>query len=262
MDAQLSGLVDIVCENPVFVSRVEQAVQWIASKPEGLAALQEARKLHGQPLKVVVDLTRTDVAYGITGEHVVYVNPIAVEQYIFKTEAGEPIQGSLERVLSHEVKHATQQGILLQKHLKERQLEIIFECFFNRVPLELYFQRLEAAQRNPFRLRKILGQMYDAHIGPNSQELMDEIGQKLSTDPEYQVFLSTYEAPAIEFENKMMMYKGEYARSGNYLNSVEYNALFENEVIKNIDRDGFIESALTAYKFQDAEVANQPPSIR
>lgn len=245
MGSALSELVHFVGKETALVSRVKQAVEWVASKPEGLAILEEARALHGKPLKVITDSTVHNIGYGDhLGNHVVFANPLVSDHMYLHGQGGEQIPNSLERFLSHEFKHAAQPNVLkhAQQYLARRSQ--IVEGYFSVIPMENYMHRMDAVKGNNAALKELLGEIYDAHIGPKALQITEDMAHKAGADPIVQEFVAKYEVPAIEFENLMMKkYKGEPGRTTDYVKSSDYEQL-----VKSTDRDGFIESALASIR--------------
>jgi hypothetical protein len=245
MVTALSELVHFVGEETALVSRVKQAVEWVASKPEGHAILEEARALHGKPLKIITDSTVHNIGYGDhLGNHVVFANPLVSDHMHLHGQNGERIHNGLERFLSHEFQHAAQPNLL--EHAQQyvaRRAEIVAGCF-PEIPMENYMQRINAVKGNNAALKELLGEMYDAHIGPKALQMTENMIRKVGADPIVQEFAAKYEVPAIEFENLMMKkYKGEPWRTTDYVKSGDYEQL-----VKSTDRDGFIESALASIR--------------
>lgn len=164
---------------------------------------------------------------------------------------GERIHYSLERFFSHEFKHAAQPNLL--EHAQQyvaRRSEIVAE-YFPVIPVEKYLHRFEVVKYDNNALRKVFGDMYDAHIGPNALQMTKDMVRKVAADPVIQDFTAKYETPAIEFENLMMgKYRGEPGRTTDYAKSNIYE-----ELVKATDRDGFVESALASYRMQVPEQA-------
>lgn len=231
MTHALQELVHLVGEDASLVARVKQAVEWIASKPEGLAILEEARALHGKPLVIRVDANAEEVGYGDQGEHVITANPLLSESIVFHGKNGESILNSLERFFCHEFKHAVQPGILgFEQEYTSRRARIMEE-HFTPPPMEEYSYRMRAAVNDSEVLRALAAEIYDEHIAPQLKGVMDA----LAADPIIQGVVDKYETGAMEFENFMMeKYKNEPHRMMDYLRS---------EVIS---REGFVESIVAS----------------
>lgn len=249
MANEITELVHIIGEEPQLNSRISKAIEWISSKPEGMSLLKEAHVLHGKPLEILCDSKIATLVYGSNGKHIIHANPLISDHYVFRSLNGEPIPCSVERFISHELKHAAQEGMLQQQAVAgHRMLEITFESIGNIIPFDQYFHRLDAAQNDLGRLRKTLEEMYDIHIVPNRKQLMNDIIQKAGYDPIYQKYIKDYEVPAIEFENLMMKYKNEPARSTDYLEAAIYDELLKNETVKKLERESFIDSFLSSFE--------------
>lgn len=246
----LAELVVFIGEEGALLERVKKAVEWVASKPEGQAILEEARALHGKPLTIITDSKIYNIGYGDhLGNHVVYANPNVLDKLQLHGENGEVIQHSLERFFPHEFKHAAQPNVLLhaQQYLARRQ-QIMLESM-PPLPFEKYAHRIQATIHDDVALRDVLGEIYEEHIGPYVSQGMETITDRAAHDPIVQRFIDKYEIPAIEIENAMMQkYRGEAARVTGYAKSGIYE-----EYIQSMDRDGFIESALTSIRAQAPE---------
>src|SRR4051812_43493926 len=127
----LSELVHFAGEETALVSRVKQAVEWVASKPEGLAILKEARALHGKPLEIITDSTIHNIGYGDhLGNHVVFANPLVNDHMFLHGKNGERIHNGLERYFSHEFTHAAQPDVLVHaQQYVARRSQIVESCF-------------------------------------------------------------------------------------------------------------------------------------
>lgn len=242
---QLSRLVSLTGEQYELTSRVESALEWLALKPEGIAILEEAYALHKKPLKIFVSQRVNSLGYGDhIGNHIVFANPLINDHMNLNGQNGERIRDSLERFLSHELKHATQPDLLIhaQKYIARRQ-EIMGE-HLPSVPLKRYQPRITAVKHDDIALRQVFGVMYDAHVGPVANQLMTDMIQKAANDPIIKDFCDIYETPAIEFENLIMSkYKEEPCRSVDYVKSAIYD-----EMIKAMDRGAFVEAALASFR--------------
>lgn len=250
MKHPLSQLVHFAGEETALVSRVKKSVEWVASKPEGRALLEEARALHRKPLKIITDSRVHNIGYGNhLGEHVIYANPNVTDKLQFHGNNGEVIQGSLERFFPHEFKHATQSNVIAnaQDYLVRKQQ--IMEESLPPVPYEKYLHRIKTAIHDDKALKRILGEMYDAHVAPHASRGLETALTKSDHDPVIQKFVRKYETPAIETENLIMQkYRGEPARTTNYAKSGVHE-----EYIKSMDRDGFIETALESIRMKIKE---------
>ena len=245
MNSTLSEFVNFVGEETLLVSRVKEAVEWVASKPEGLAILEEARALHKKPLKIITDSTVYNLGYGdYLGNHVVFANPLVNDHMYLHGQNGERIHNGLERFFAHEFKHGAQSNVLINAKLYiERRAEITAESF-PIIPYAQYQRQINIAKNDNSALKKIFGKMYDTHVGPKALQMTKILVVKFGEDPIIQEFVAKYEVPAIEFENLMMQkYKDEPGRTTDYINSAIYD-----ELIKSTDRNGFIESALANFR--------------
>ncbi|MEJ0009071.1 MAG: hypothetical protein WDN72_00075 [Alphaproteobacteria bacterium] len=79
MVPELENLVRFIGEDEGLVARVREAVEWVASTPEGLAKLEEARALHGKPLDIITDPCFGLREMGYTDLHGIPVNPDTVK---------------------------------------------------------------------------------------------------------------------------------------------------------------------------------------
>ncbi len=241
----LSELVLFVGEEPELTARVRQAVEWVASKPEGLAILQQAKQLHGKPITIITSSKVSFTGYGDhSNNNVIFANPLVNDHTYLHSQNGEPINNSLERFFAHEFMHATQPDVL--NHAKQyiAKRSEVFERCTPAIPYEQYQHRFKAIKDDDDAAKALFGEIYDKHIGSKAVETTYAAIRILSEDPFVQAFSAKYEVPAIEFENLMMSkYKGESGRILDYINSGIYE-----ELIKSTDRVSFIESALTSFR--------------
>ncbi|KAB2879755.1 hypothetical protein F9K33_07935 [bacterium] len=242
----LSGLVDVWGDDKELIARVQKAVEWIASTPEGLVALHEAYDLHGKPLTIFVSSKASAIGYGLHDKNIILANPLISDNTFFKGQHGEKIDCSLERFLAHELKHATQPHMLGHDALKKRLPEIIHSYLTQSIPFYQYMHRIKASVSDEAKLKEIFGEMFDAHIGSNIGTLTSHIEREGSKDEVIQNYVREFEVPAIEFENLIMKYNNEPERSTDYLNSGIYEQLLNNEAVNILNRDVFIEGAISS----------------
>ncbi|MEI7669553.1 MAG: hypothetical protein WCJ33_05690 [Pseudomonadota bacterium] len=203
--SELKRLVNFVGEETELVSRVEEAVEWVFSKPEGRDMLEKAYKLHKNPLKIITDSTVHNLGYGdLDGNHVVYVNPELIDLQVLNGKSGEKIQATLERFFSHEFLHSTQPDVILNaQNMLARKQEIQNEVL-PQIPFEQYQQRIMDASNSDVALAELLGEIYDTHIADSAAELTRTMINRFANDEIIKKFTDKYETPAIEFENLMM----------------------------------------------------------
>jgi hypothetical protein len=247
MATALSELVHFVGEESALVLRARKAVEWVASKSEGHAVLEAAKKLHGEPVHVITDpsFVINNIGFGAYhGKPAVFVNPVAVETAKIITETGESIPMSLERFFSHEFEHAAQPNLLEKAGEYAQRRNQYFEGMIPDVTFEQYRHRIEATKGDATQLEGILGEIYDTHILAQSKAGLQRMVEKSAQDPVIQQFTAQYETPAIEFENLMMRkYKNEAGRTLDYTKS----AVFDDEAWK-ADRQGFIDNATASIR--------------
>lgn len=229
MTHTLSDLVTFIGQDDEWMARAKHAVEWVASKPEGMALLEEAYQLHGKPLPIIVDCDREDVGYGHDGKHMMVVNPPQIPiQYLWSKDGGI-IQNSLERYFSHEFKHATQVGLLeaepeymAHKQPIADEEDAEKKRIISAIPLDQYKHRLQAAT-NAVMFFKIWDEIYHAHIGDKFAVCHERAIQALEANPVVQHVVDTFEVPAMDSENLIMgKYKGEAERAEDYHRSSLY----------------------------------------
>jgi hypothetical protein len=241
MIKDLSELVTFEGNDAALVADVEAAVKWVASKPEGMKLLEQAKEVHGKHLVICVD--GHSPMSGYAPNHEITVNPIALATDGVLAEDGTTIPFTLERFLAHEFTHATQ-GITAEDVMPYvlRQGKI-FENNMPKVPFEQYTQRLELAVRNDEQLKATLAEIYDTHIGPHLDEALETINQTLSDDPIVQAYAEKYEIPAIENENLIM---GKYRNESSRMKEYALSGVWDSSEL--IEREAWINTNFANYR--------------
>ncbi len=242
MNPSLSELIRLSGEENALSARIEMAVDWLAATPEGRDMLEIARARHGPPLTFHTDSTLKEVGYGnLAGAHIVNCNPLVTDATTLLSDTGLHIPIRLERFVAHELSHATRPDMLESaKRYVSRKMELLAKTLSD-IPVDAYRFRLALTHNAEARI-KIFGEMYDTHIGSQSQKLEDRFFEEVSRDPLITAHLKAYEEPAIRFENHMMQrYFGEPGRTLDYLHSATYETL-----APALDRENFIASAMEA----------------
>ncbi len=254
MASVLSNLVYFVGEETALAARAMKAVEWVASKPEGHAILEEAKRLYGQPVHIVTDPSFVvhNIGFGIyEGKPAVFINPNAIEVAKFIDEHGKQFPFSLERFFSHEFKHAAQPNLLEEVGAYAQRRQQYYEETTPEVPFEQYRHRIETAKNDVGQLKDILGEIYDTHIFAQAKAGLQRMMEKSAQDSLIQQFTAKYETPAIEFENLMMCkYKNEPSRTTDYVSS----GIFD-DVAWQADRQGFIDNAIVSLKAAEQQIS-------
>ncbi len=238
-------------DEPEMISRVEKAIEWIDSKPEGHAKLEEAVTLHGHHVVIYVSSKIDQTGFMMhDGMPIVAINPKSIDHEILHGENGEAIQMTVERALAHELLHATQPNVYaIGSEYFARRTQISAEAMPD-IPFDKYQHRFAFINGEAdinvgeVKARELLSEIYDAHIGQKSLEFSHDVAARVGADPICQRFISDYEVPAIEFENLMMKkYKGEAGRTKDYAKSVDIE-----KVVQATDKDNYMTASVASWR--------------
>ncbi|MEZ5690470.1 MAG: hypothetical protein R3D71_02255 [Rickettsiales bacterium] len=242
---QIEELVDFHGEDRKQIDEVKKALEWVASKQEGLQALQNAKKLHGQKLNILVnEVDITDCGFIVhNGMPIIQVNPKNVLAAKYLDDNNTEHNSSLERFLAHEITHATQKNATeaAQEYLKIRSK--YSDPSQINIPMKNYQNRLNAVKGNSESLEKIFSEIYDRHVRPQSEKMIERANKEIKNSDIAMEFITNYEVPAIEFENMMMKkYKNELGRTKDYANS----AAFGDEAWE-VSKKSFVNAATQSF---------------
>lgn len=216
--------------NQQWYDDIVATFEWINSMQEGHDKLEQALALHGKPLLIVAtpevqaagfSVLRPDQYEGGQEQGplpFIRVNPEHIPLVRLKAEDGSEIHNSLARTLCHELCHSTQPDMVAKSIPALEKIHAVskFEPSLDFLPA--YKKRVRAA-RTDKQLKTVLGEIYDAEIGPQAAAHNKAALAALKADPVVCAYAKEFEKPAVEFENVMMAYKGEKTRSSDYLNS-------------------------------------------
>lgn len=259
-------LVQFIGKETPLLNHLKEVVAWIASMPEGMKILQQARAMHGKPVTIFVDEKSVESCYGhftlidrdgkqTEIDHAICITPASFKMPLNGSN-GEKFLMTPARLLAHEFKHAAQEFALEETAAyNQRYYEINRETSeklgfldpntaLNEM-IQPYIHRFKAARSDEERL-KIFSDMYDERIAPIAAKIKDseaDFQKKMSADPIVRRFVENFEIPAIEFENTMMRHKGEPERTTDYIGSFAYSQWLENVGDKdkwvNLQMDSF-----------------------
>lgn len=261
----LERYISIFTHNQQWFDEIVASFEWIASKAEGHTVLEKMLELHGKPLLVVATPEVKAAGFAVLEEGaqpMLRLNPDHLPLMRMRAADGSEIRNSVDRTISHELAHAAQPNLAeLGKEAIERihqvsKFEPSFEALFT------YKERMKAARTVP-QLKRLFGEMYDAHLAPQVAGHNKQALQILQADPIVLRYAEDFEKPAIEFENLMMGYKGEKGRSTDYVHS-----LMEESVDTAGARNLFVEQnaaemiAMRKAKATASRIGKNPIEIR
>ncbi len=209
-------LVEISGDDPWSVGRVKQAWHWLSGKPEVVELARRAYEQTGAPLKIYARNGTNDPGAYNSLFHSAEIDPVACYQLTTLAENGDVISYTPERVIAHELLHATQGDERNEDYKANLALRSILMA---TVPYERYerYEHRIAAAKTPKQLRAIFTKIYDREVLPVTIEAYT----RANTDPKIIQYLATIERPAVDFENHLM---GKYCnapqRANNYLDTL------------------------------------------
>jgi len=245
MVRKLEELVHFTGDDPALVARAREAVEWIYDKPEGWEILEKTYELHGAKLEIVVNPTIDSTSYE-HDDHSVRVNPNLDSAKSYNDVEGGNHPCSLERQLAHEFYHAAHpidpasrrsySFSLVMAAMHAQDAAYIFP-----LPTKGYEHRIEAAGNDPVKLSEIYGEIFDKYTKQISKAKTKAINRDIYQNGFLGEYYREHESPTIEFENRIMAYRGEASRNIDYL---ENPTLLNKEYDLSRDREASIEAAV------------------
>lgn len=225
-----------------LVQRVEEALQWFASTPEGLKAMQDAVEKHHGPLAILVghDYPFNAIAQVKGIGTAMILHPDIADQTVIITNEGQQEPYGLKAVIAHEYEHARQDVSI------ERSRE------YNQAVQSAKKKATEAHENELFRhinstvatcmtdqeIRVAISKAYHAIYGlrPVTDSILAAQAHHMENNPIIKSYVDEFEAPAIAFENLM---REKYAlgsqRDTDYIRSAISPFNVEVECSKFID---------------------------
>ncbi len=192
-----------------LVQRVEEALQWFASTPEGLKAMQDAVVKHHGPLAILVghDYPFNAIAQVKGIGTAMILHPDIADQTLIITKEGQQEPYGLKAVIAHEYEHARQDVSIERSREYNKAVQSAKKKATETYENELFRQinstvaTIMTDQEIRVAISKAYHAIYDP--GPVTDSILAAQIQNMENDPVITSYVDEFEAPAIAFENRM-----------------------------------------------------------